>query len=324
MDLSAVFSCPDCSAPLELRESSGRRLCAQCGALRAGPDGILDFVADPERARERVFYEEEYRQSRPQAGGRSIAELRLQWEHPAEPTHHAVWRALGDLRGNGGESKELYLLTLDPELLIFSDLAAAGATSVRDAYDLSAYEDTICFAAIDALAMPFQDESIDVVYGHAFVHHLPDREAFLRETARVLRPGGYAVFFDDAYSPLWETAKRTVLHPLFVYSHRKVPRSPEDVVATTAGGFREEQLADEVRRAGGEFWSLRLLLAFQLWHRAALVLLPDRFRRLRRHPLIAGPLIRFDQQLARRPRSRQHLIRLVWGMRKPVARRALG
>jgi len=106
---------------------------------------------------------------------------------------------------------------------------------------------------------------------------------------------------------------------LFVYSHRKVPRSPEDVVATTAGGFREEDLRDEVARVGGEFWSVRLLLAFQLWHRAALVLLPERFRRLRRHPLIAGPLIRLDERLARRPRSRRHLIRLVWGLRKPAA-----
>ena len=68
------------------------------------------------------------------------------------------------------------------------------------------------FAGIDAENLPFADASVDIVYGYAFVHHLPDLDRFLAETARVLRPGGRAVFLDAAYAPLWDGSKRTWLH----------------------------------------------------------------------------------------------------------------
>jgi len=45
----------------------------------------------------------------------------------------------------------------------------------------------------DAEALPYPDESFDLVVGHAFLHHLPDPRQALREARRVLRPGG-AVF----------------------------------------------------------------------------------------------------------------------------------
>ena len=45
----------------------------------------------------------------------------------------------------------------------------------------------------DAEALPFEDDSFDVVLGHAVLHHLPDVPAALREAHRVLRPGGRLV-----------------------------------------------------------------------------------------------------------------------------------
>ena len=49
------------------------------------------------------------------------------------------------------------------------------------------------FIAGSAHDMPFPDESIDVVFGMAILHHL-DLEKVSREVRRVLRPGGRAIF----------------------------------------------------------------------------------------------------------------------------------
>jgi SAM-dependent methyltransferase len=49
-------------------------------------------------------------------------------------------------------------------------------------------------AATDAEALPFADESFDLVIGHAVLHHLPDLDRAFGEFRRVLRPGGTVVF----------------------------------------------------------------------------------------------------------------------------------
>jgi len=42
----------------------------------------------------------------------------------------------------------------------------------------------------DAERIPYDDDTFDLVVGHAVLHHLPDVEGALREIVRVLRPGG--------------------------------------------------------------------------------------------------------------------------------------
>lgn len=46
----------------------------------------------------------------------------------------------------------------------------------------------------DAESIPFRDASVDLVVGHAILHHIPDVELALREVLRVLKPGGRFVF----------------------------------------------------------------------------------------------------------------------------------
>ena len=46
----------------------------------------------------------------------------------------------------------------------------------------------------DAQELPFPDDSFDLVFGHAVLHHLPDLDAAFREFRRVLRPGGRIAF----------------------------------------------------------------------------------------------------------------------------------
>lgn len=42
----------------------------------------------------------------------------------------------------------------------------------------------------DAEKLPYEDDAFDLVLGHAFLHHIPDPGACLREMVRVCRPGG--------------------------------------------------------------------------------------------------------------------------------------
>ncbi|MQA08052.1 MAG: methyltransferase domain-containing protein [Pseudonocardiaceae bacterium] len=46
----------------------------------------------------------------------------------------------------------------------------------------------------DAERIPYDDDSFDLVIGHAVLHHIPDVPAALREVLRVLKPGGRFVF----------------------------------------------------------------------------------------------------------------------------------
>jgi ubiquinone/menaquinone biosynthesis C-methylase UbiE len=46
----------------------------------------------------------------------------------------------------------------------------------------------------DAERLPFEDETYDLVLGHAVLHHIPDLERAFAEFFRVLRPGGMVAF----------------------------------------------------------------------------------------------------------------------------------
>ena len=46
----------------------------------------------------------------------------------------------------------------------------------------------------DAEGIPYDDDTFDLVVGHAVLHHIPDVELSLREVVRVLKPGGRFVF----------------------------------------------------------------------------------------------------------------------------------
>jgi ubiquinone/menaquinone biosynthesis C-methylase UbiE len=48
--------------------------------------------------------------------------------------------------------------------------------------------------ATEAEELPFEDESFDLVFGHAVLHHIPDLDKAFAEFRRVLRPGGAIAF----------------------------------------------------------------------------------------------------------------------------------
>ena len=60
-----------------------------------------------------------------------------------------------------------------------------------NASDLGVEVDTV---VTDAERLPFEDETFDLVLGHAVLHHIPDLDRAAAEFFRVLKPGGTVVF----------------------------------------------------------------------------------------------------------------------------------
>jgi SAM-dependent methyltransferase len=64
----------------------------------------------------------------------------------------------------------------------------------------------------DMQRLPFADRTFDAVFGSMVVHHSPDHAALGREVARVLRPGGPAVFHENsAANPILMLARATLV-----------------------------------------------------------------------------------------------------------------
>lgn len=55
--------------------------------------------------------------------------------------------------------------------------------------------------ALDGRALPFKNESLDVIFMKDSLHHIPDVEVFFDEAIRVLRPGGGVVCVDPYWGP---------------------------------------------------------------------------------------------------------------------------
>jgi ubiquinone/menaquinone biosynthesis C-methylase UbiE len=78
------------------------------------------------------------------------------------------------------------------EETVATDLSPGMLRALSEsAADLGLEVETAC---CEASSLPFGNDSFDLVFGHAVLHHLPDLEAAFREFRRVLRPGGVMAF----------------------------------------------------------------------------------------------------------------------------------
>jgi ubiquinone/menaquinone biosynthesis C-methylase UbiE len=125
-------------------------------------------------------------------------------------------------------------------------------------------------AACEAAELPFEDDSFDLVFGHAVLHHLPDLPAAFREFHRVLRPGGVMAFCGEpshygdriaewpkrgakAVAPLWRALMRARPRPCS-NGHDHDGWGEEDRLEQVVDvhAFTPTQLAGQVGAAGFE------------------------------------------------------------------------
>lgn len=120
----------------------------------------------------------------------------------------------------------------------------------------------------DAEQLPYDDETFDIVVGHAVIHHIPDVELAFREMLRVLKPGGRVVICGEPtrYGDLvarrlsratWWAVTRVTHLPLLADRWAR-PRAELDESSRAAAleavvdlhTFDPDALARTVRRAG--------------------------------------------------------------------------
>lgn len=251
MSLNAIdrYVHPVTKVPL-IRDINGN-LCERDNTknvLYRNDSGTYDFVSKEQNTQERDYYEKSYR--RKTTKPLSIKDCRNLWGTGSGFGN--LYMSMGDvsgkkilLLGNGVSTKEFYFLSLGA-MCVYTDLSVEAVKYMKTIFDESEFKksgfDNIEFHAVDSCQMPFPDESFDIIYGCAFVHHIKNIDMLFSEVARCLRPGGICRFMDHAYSPLWQRLKNTVLKPLQIYSHRKHGISPADLAATKRGGYKYEEL----------------------------------------------------------------------------------
>jgi ubiquinone/menaquinone biosynthesis C-methylase UbiE len=133
--------------------------------------------------------------------------------------------------------------------------------------------DDVSTVVTEAEELPFEDESFDLVFGHAVLHHIPDLDRAFAEFRRVLRPGGVVAFAGEpsrygdrlaavpkrtgtVLAPAWRrlTGSRRRLVAEADQSHGHSLESEVDVHAFAPADLRRllREGGFERRRVGGE------------------------------------------------------------------------
>ncbi len=108
----------------------------------------------------------------------------------------------------------------------------------------------------DSQWLPFCSNIFDVALLHLILAIVPDPIAALRETARVLKPGGCVLLFDKFLRPGQRAPLRRALSPLAARIATRLDVVFEEVLAAVAG---LKLVSDEPALARGWFRSIELM-----------------------------------------------------------------
>jgi ubiquinone/menaquinone biosynthesis C-methylase UbiE len=221
------------------------------------------------------------------------------------------------LLGNGRSYIEFYFAELGAKV-VFTDLSLVAARRAKTVFRSSEfwqkYRDSFEFHAVNAMHLPFPDQSFDVVYGTKFVGFLPSQKDFFLEVSRVLKPGGKCRFCDDARSPAWEAVRTKVVHPLKAMKSRS---GLAKVRSDSKFAFEQKELQNYLQPCGfsrvvfiPEYFFLRV--AQLSWARVA-GWSPERERFVKPLFLLARVL---DDSLSKTGFLKRNALALTWGFDK--------
>ena len=186
-----------------------------------------------------------------------IEEL-LRWANPQQ-----VNQILDVGCGIGGSS--LYLAEKFHASATGITLSPVQANRAKERAVAAGLSEQTCFQVADALAMPFADESFDFVWSLESGEHMPDKQKFLQECYRVLKPGGMFVFVTwchRATPPALTPDEQQHLEKIYqVYCLPYVISLPEYEQIAQEIGFQQIQTADW-SEAVAPFWNIVIDSAF--------------------------------------------------------------
>jgi phosphatidylethanolamine/phosphatidyl-N-methylethanolamine N-methyltransferase len=107
----------------------------------------------------------------------------------------------------------------------------------------------------DCQRLPFSDYSFDLAILHLILAVLPDPVACLRETARVLKPGGSVLIFDKFLRPGQRAPLRRLANPLLRRVATRLDVVFEELLAATP---QLQLISDQPALAAGWFRLIRL------------------------------------------------------------------
>ena len=92
------------------------------------------------------------------------------------------------------------------------DLTASRVAGARHLTELAGLADRVSYEVGNALDMPFEDATFDVIMSQEAFCHIPGKTRLVEECARVARPGGRFVFTDILVKASCTDAQKARLH----------------------------------------------------------------------------------------------------------------
>jgi len=155
---------------------------------------------------------------------------------------HQPKHVLETAAGTGVVTRHLHQLLNEETMLTVTDLNPDMLDIATSKFESS---NRITFEPADALDLPHDNDSFDVVVCQFGIMFFPDKLAGMKETARVLKPKGKFVF------SVWDALEKNLhVHTIVTKLMEFFPDNPPDFMNTPFGYHQVDEIRTELQNAG--------------------------------------------------------------------------